>query len=84
MDKITLEQISLEIENKYDCKVITIHTVQLLSLCIMCKIKFNEDVYFKPFDDLPKPESICFSDRTITFFKRVDLFDCVRKNIQLN
>jgi hypothetical protein len=83
MDEVMLKKIADEIELKYDCKVISIHIVKLISLCVMVKIKFNQDVYLKPFEDF-KPESICFSDRTVTFFRRVDLFDCTTKNCHLN
>ena len=80
VNELLLKSISNEIEQKYDCKVVTIHIVQLISLCVMVKIQFNQDVYLKPFDDMPKPESICFSERTVTFFRRVELFDCMKVN----
>lgn len=85
MDKrLILKNISNEIEQKYDCKVISISLVQILSLCVQVKIQFNEDFLYKPFDELPKPESIVFSERSIVFFKRVDLFDCVKNISKLN
>lgn len=84
MDELILQDISKEIEKKYDCKVISISFAQLLSLCVHVKIQFNEDFLYKPFDELPKPETIVFSERSIIFYKRVDLFDCVKKNCRLN
>ena len=84
MDELILKDISNEIEKKYDCKVISISFAQLLSLCVHVKIQFNEDFLYKPFDELPKPETIVFSERSIIFYKRVDLFDCIKKNCRLN
>lgn len=49
----------------------------------MFKVKFNDDFLYKPFDDLPNPEAICFSEKWARFTKRVDLFDCV-KNAVMN
>jgi len=84
MDKLILKSISDEIEKKYKCKVLSIKYAELLSLCVMVKIKFNEDFLYKPFDELPNPDSLCFSEKTITFYKRVDLFDCVKQGHKLN
>lgn len=83
MDEILLKNISNEIEKKYNCKVLDISFAQLLSLCVMFKVQFNEDFLYKPFDDLPTPSTICFSERSAYFTKRVDLFDCV-KNAKMN
>lgn len=84
MDELILKNISAEIEKKYHCKVIDISYAQLLSLCVRVKIQFNEDFLYKPFDDLPKPETVIFSEKQITFLKRVDLFDCVKEDCILN
>jgi hypothetical protein len=85
MDELILKSISKEIEKNYDCKVLTINYAQLLSLCVMVKIQFNEDYLYKPFSSgLPTPEFLCFSERTMTFFRRVDLFNCVKKGCGLN
>lgn len=84
LDEIILKKISDEIEQKYNCKVMSISFAQLLSLCVNVKIQFNEDFLYKPFDELPKPETIVFSERSIIFFKRVDLFDCVKQDCSLN
>ena len=77
-DNIILKSIAKEIEGKYNCKVVEIRFAQLLSLCVDFKIQFNDDFLYKPFDDLPKPEMIWFSERTASFYRRVDLFDCVK------
>ena len=84
MEELILKKISDEIEQKYNCKVISISYAQLLSLCVHVKIQFNDDFVYKPFDELPKPETIVFSERSIIFFKRVDLFDCVKQDYRLN
>ena len=83
-DAILLEEIKKEIETKFNCKVIDIAYAQLLSLCVCCKIQFNEDFIYKPFDNLPKPETIVFSERSMIFFKRVDLFECAQKAAKQN
>ena len=84
MDELILKKISAEIEQKYDCKVISIRYAQLLSLCVMVKIQFNEDFLYKPFESLPTPETICFSERSINFTRRVDLYECVKQDARLN
>jgi hypothetical protein len=83
MDELLLKNISDEIEKKYNCKVLDISFAQLLSLCVMFKVQFNDDFLYKPFDDLSKPDTICFSEKSARFTKRVDLFDCV-KNAVMN
>lgn len=51
----------------------------------MVKIQFNDDFLYKPFSEgLPSPETICFSEKSMTFFRRVDLFDCVKNGIKYN
>ena len=80
-DNIILKLIAKEIEEKYNCKVIGIRFAQLISLCVDFKIQFNDDFLYKPFEDLPKPEMIWFSERTASFYRRVDLFDCVKNKI---
>lgn len=79
-----LKNISTEIEQKYNCKVISIDFAQLISLCVRVKIQFNDDFIYKPFEELPKPDTICFSEKSIIFTKRVDLFDCTTKNYKHN
>ncbi len=80
MQEIALKNIAKEIEEKYSCKVIYIRLTQLLSLCVDVKLQFHEDFVYKPFEDMPIPYSICFSERTVSFYKRVDLFDCMKNN----
>lgn len=84
MDEIILNLIKAEIEHKYNCRVVSIRYAQLLSLCVMFKVIFNDDFMYKPFEHLPTPETICFSERSMNFTKRVDLFDCVKVNSRLN
>ena len=84
MDDLILKEISKEIEGKYNCKVISIRYAELLSLCVRVKIQFNDDFIYQPFKSLPTPEFICFSERSVEFLRRVDLYDCVRKNPQQN
>lgn len=81
--KYILDLISKEIEKKYECKVVSISFAELLSLCVRFKIVFNDDFLYKPFTELPTPETICFSEKSAIFFKRVDLFECM-KNIAKN
>jgi hypothetical protein len=81
---LILEMISKEIEVVYNCKVEEIAFAQLLSLCVRVKLKFNDDFLYKPFDSMPTPNYICFSERTVMFYKRVDLFDCMRNYGKLN
>lgn len=82
-DNIILRSIAKEIEEKHNCKVLDIRFAQLLSLCVRFKIQFNDDFLYKPFEKLPTPDTIYFSDRSATFVQRVDLFDCV-KNKTIN
>ena len=85
MDKMILKEISKEIEKKHDCKVINIHYAELLSLCVMAKIQFNEDFHYQPeWLNHYSISAICFSEKTINITRRVDLFDCVKKNSSLN
>ena len=81
---LVLKNISNEIEQKYECKVLSIYYAQLLSLCVMVKIQFKDDFLYKPFEDMPTPETICFSERTVSFARRVDLFECVKNIGSLN
>lgn len=84
IENMYLSEISKEIEETYNCKVLNIRFVQLISLCVDFKIQFNEDFLYQPFDELPKPEIICFSTKTASFYKRVDLFECMKKTKNLN
>lgn len=77
-DNVILNAIAKEIEEKYNCKVVEIRFAQLISLCVDFKIQFNDDFLYKPFEDLPTPQMLWFSERTASFYRRVDLFDCVK------
>jgi hypothetical protein len=85
IDDLILKEISKEIEEKHNCKVVSIRFAQLLSLCIMAKIQFNEDFHYKP--DWLKYYSIstiCFSEKSINITRRVDLFECVKSKSNQN
>ena len=85
MDEFILKEISKEIELKHNCKVCHIHYAELLSPCVMVKIQFNEDFHYQPeWLKYYSISTICFSEKTINITRRVDLFDCVKKNCRLN
>lgn len=84
LEKFILDKISKEIEHKYKCKVLSIDFAQLLSLCVRFKIQVNDDFLYKPFEELGKPEAIVFSERSMTFYRRVDLFECIKNDAKLN
>ena len=81
MDKeYILKLISQEIEEKHNCKVVNIHFAELLSWCVMAKIKFNEDFHYEPeWLKYYSISTICFSEKSINITRRVDLFECVKK-----
>lgn len=80
--KFILSQIKIEIEEKYNCIVESIRFAELLSLCVSFKVKFKDDFLYKPFDSgLPKPYTICFSEKSANFSLRLDLFDTMKKKI---
>ncbi len=85
-DKLLLKKISAEIEQEHNCKVVSIRYAELLSLCVSVKIQFNDDFLYKPFGNyiLPNPETICFSERTMMFTRRVDLYKCAKQDSRLN
>lgn len=79
-EKIILEVITKEIEQKYNCKVLSIRFVEILSMCVMFKVQFNEDFIYKT-DFIQRygtPSTICFSEKSMSFTYRVDLFDCMK------
>lgn len=85
MDEIILKNISEEIEEKHDCKVLNIRYAQLLSLCVIAKIQFNKDFHYEPkWLNHYSISTICFSEKSIQITRRADLFDCVKKNVNLN
>ena len=84
-NKIILVMISKEIEEKHNCKVISIHFAELLSLCIMAKIQFNEDFHYKPeWLKYYSISTVCFSEKSINITRRVDLFDCMKNYAKSN
>lgn len=85
MDDLILEEIANEIKEKHNCNILSIRYIELLRLCVMAKIQFNDDFHYQP--EWLKNYSIstiCFSEKSIIIIKRVDLFDCVKKNCHLN
>jgi hypothetical protein len=84
MDEM-LENIKNEIEQTLNCVVVNIKYVQLISLCIMAKIKFNEDFHYNPiWLNRFSINAVCFSEKSIHITRRVDLFDCVKEISNLN
>ena len=85
MNELILSNISKEIEEKHNCKVVSIRYAQLLSLCVMAKIQFNEDFHYEPeWLKYYSISTICFSEKSINIVRRVDLFDCVKNAANLN
>lgn len=85
MEEIILQKIKAEIEEKHECKVLSIRYAELLSLCVMAKIQFKEDFHYEPeWLKYYSISTICFSERSINITRRVDLFDCVKENASLN
>ncbi len=83
-DEILLKMISQEIEKHLNCKILSINFANLLSLCVMFKVQFNEDFIYKPSFKYGNPSTICFSDKTMNFTYRVDLFECIKHLSVLN
>jgi hypothetical protein len=79
-EQIILKMISQEIEKHLNCKVVSIHFAELLSLCVMFKVIFNEDFIYKPSYKYGNPSTICFSEKSMNFTYRVDLFECMKKS----
>lgn len=84
VNNLLLEKIKQEIEQKHNCKVIHISYAELLSLCVMAKIQFNEDFHYEPKWLDYSISTICFSEKTIHITRRVDLFDCIKNDVKLN
>jgi len=78
-EKYILKLITKEIEEKHNCKVINIRFAEMLSLCIMAKIQFNEDFHYEPeWLKYYSISTICFSEKSINITRRVDLFECIK------
>lgn len=80
MEEIILQKITQEIEKRFICKVISISLCSIIgTLNVMCKIKYNDDFIYKPCENWT-PDSICFSERLVTFTRRIDFFNCMKEN----
>ena len=74
-----LKIISEEIEQRFDCKVMDISLCWIIGTPnVQVKIKYNSDFVYKPCENWT-PDIICFSERSVRFFRRIDFFDCVKK-----
>lgn len=81
LDNLLLKRISEEIERRFECKVISISFVNMLGTPnVMCKIQYNDDFVYQPCEHFT-PLMITFSEKSVTFMRRIDFFDCV-KNIK--
>ncbi len=83
-DKVLLNIISKEIAERFSCEVISISLCNIIGTPnVLCKIKYNDDFIYKPCQHFT-PETMCFSERTVTFFRRIDYFESVKKLAQQN
>lgn len=83
IEKGIAELIKLEIEERFDCKVISIKVVYILGTPnVMCKIQYNDDFVYKPCENWTI-SSLCFSERSAWFTRRIDFFNCM-KNLANN
>lgn len=79
-----LSLISEEIEKRFNCKVISISHASILGTPnVQCKIQYNDDFVHKPCEHWTI-QTIVFSERTVTFMRRVDFFDCMKNYSKLN
>lgn len=79
LEKHILKIISDEIETKFNCKVMDISLCSIIRTPnVQVKIQYNDDFVYKPCNDWT-PENICFSERSVRFFRRIDFFECVKK-----
>lgn len=79
-----LKKITQEIEQRFNCKVIDISLCLIIGTPnVQVKIKYNDDFIYKPCENWT-PDSICFSERSVRFFRRIDFFECVKKSITQN
>lgn len=84
MEKVILEKITEEIERRFDCKVISISICSIIGTHnVMCKIQYNGDFVYQPCEHWT-PTTICFSERSVNFFRRVDFFDCMKNMAKAN
>lgn len=80
MEQHLLKIISEEIEQRFECKVVSIDLCSIIGTPnVRVKVQFNEDFVWRPNEELGKFETIVFSERSAAFFRRVDFFECVKK-----
>ncbi len=79
VEKHLLKIISTEIEQRFSCKVIDISLCSIIGTPnVHVKIQYNDDFVYKPCEHWTI-DSICFSEKSVRFFRRIDFFDCVKK-----
>lgn len=83
-EKYILKIITEEIESRFNCKVIDISLCNIINTPnVQVKIQYNDDFIYKPCEHW-KIESIVFSEKSVRFFRRIDFFECIKKNLQAN
>lgn len=83
-EKVILKNISAEIEKRFACKVVDISLCHILGTPnVRCKIIYNDDFVYKP-NEHWRFETICFSERSVNFYRRVDFFDCMKELTKIN
>ena len=84
LEENLLKIISEEIEQRFNCKVISISLCSIIGTPnVMVKISYNDDFVYKP-NEHWTIDSIIFSEKSVRFFRRIDFFDCVKKLSTLN
>jgi len=79
-----LNSISAEIETRFDCKVMSIKLCSVIGTPnVMVKIQYNEDFIYKPCEHWTIT-TICFSERSVHFTRRIDFFECVKNAAKSN
>ncbi len=73
-----LKIITAEIEKRFECKVMSISLISIIGTPnVMAKIQYNDDFIYKPCEHWTI-DSICFSERSVRFVRRIDFFECVK------
>lgn len=79
MKEHLLKIITQEIESRFACKVMDISLCTIIgTVNVQAKIQYNDDFVYKPCENWT-PDSICFSERSVRFFRRIDFFNCVKE-----
>ena len=74
-----LKEITKELERRFECKVMSINLCSILGTPnVMCKIQYNGDFVYKPCEHWTIT-TICFSERSVYFTRRIDFFECMKK-----